>query len=69
MMNVAGEHQGDLQDALESGGLFFVEFAATPELAKTNDWIVARGLQATATTIHDASGRDLLNVLRVVAAH
>jgi 4-amino-4-deoxy-L-arabinose transferase-like glycosyltransferase len=69
LMNVAGEHQGDLQDALESGGLFFVEFAATPELAKTNDWIVARGLQATATTVHDASGRDLLNVLRVVRAH
>jgi hypothetical protein len=68
LMNVAGEHQADIQDALGNGNLFFVEFAATPELAQTNDWIAARGLHATAATIHDASGRDLLNVLQLAGA-
>jgi hypothetical protein len=68
LMNVPGEHQADLQDAPKSGSLFFVEFAGTPELADANNWIVARGLHATATTIHDASGRDLLKVLQVAAA-
>jgi hypothetical protein len=48
--------------------MLFVEFAGTPELADANRWIVERGLHASAITIQDASGRDLLNVLRVAAA-
>jgi hypothetical protein len=68
LMNAAGEHQADLQDAPKSGNLFFVEFAGTPELADANRWIVERGLHASAITIQDASGRDLLNVLQVAAA-
>lgn len=62
------EFRPDFQEALDNGRLFFVEFAGTPELASTIEWIRTRGARAATTTIHDASGRDLLEVLHVTAA-
>jgi hypothetical protein len=59
------ERQQGVQDTLHNGRLFFVEFAGTPELAATIDWVRRRGLNAASTTIRDAGGRDLLQVLQV----
>ena len=50
-----------------SGRLFFVEFVGTPERAAAIDWIRQRGFPAARTTIRDASGRELLEVLQVTA--
>jgi len=51
--------------ALDEGQLYLVEFASTPELASAMEWIAARGLRSSASVIRDASGRDLLDVVRV----
>jgi len=56
-----------LQETLDNGRLFFVEFAGTPELATALDWIRDRGLRAVTTSVRDSSGRDLLSVLQVSA--
>ena len=66
-MGLALEPEPAFQEALGNGRLFFVEFAGTPELNTAIDWIRERGLQAVTTTVHDASGRDFLQVLQVTA--
>ncbi len=64
-MAADAERQPGFEDTLHNGRLYFVEFAGTPELAGTIDWIGQRGLNAASTTIRDASGRDLLEILQV----
>jgi hypothetical protein len=54
-----------VQDAVHNSRLFFVEFVGTPELAKSIDWIRARGLRASQTTVPDAGGRDLVAIVQV----
>jgi hypothetical protein len=66
-MGLAMKPDPAFQDALGKGRLFIVEFAETPELATAIDWIRARGLHSETTTVRDASGRDLLQVLHVTA--
>ena len=61
----AEERPADFPDALRDRGLFFVEFVGTPELDARRDWIRARGRRAESTVIHDASGRELLEILEV----
>jgi hypothetical protein len=61
------ERAPGFQEALGSGRLFFVEFVRTPELAAELDWIHARGLHAETTTVRDASGRDHLAIVQVMA--
>jgi hypothetical protein len=56
-----------VQEALQQGSVFFVEFAGTPESNATRARIRERGLRATCTTIPDASGRDLVEILQVGA--
>ena len=63
--SLAVERQPGFQEALQSGRLFFVEFVGTPELAAEIEWIRARGLRSSSTTVRDASGRDLLEILQV----
>jgi hypothetical protein len=64
----SNENRGpDVEGAIGDGArLFFVEFAGTPELVAREDWIRAHGRRAQATTIHDASGRDLIAILEVL---
>ncbi len=64
-MTLDEQRQESLQDALGNGRLFFVEFAATTELASTLDWIRLRDLRVARSTIQDAGGRDLLEILQV----
>jgi hypothetical protein len=64
-MTLDEQRQERLQDSLRNGRLFFVEFAATKELASTLDWIRQRDLRAARSTIQDAAGRDLLEILQV----
>ena len=64
-MTLDEQRQESLQDALGNGRLFFVEFAATAELASTLDWIRLRDLRVARSTIQDAGGRDLLEILQV----
>jgi hypothetical protein len=66
-MSLGAEHEPGFQDALHNGRMFFVEFAGTSELATAVDWIRERGLRAERTTVHDAGGRDLLEILQVTA--
>jgi hypothetical protein len=55
-------------DVAEGRRLFFVEFANTPQLARADDWIRARGLGAERTLVRDAGGRDHLVILEVTPA-
>jgi hypothetical protein len=57
--------QPGFEAALREGGVFFVEFARTPQAADAHAWILARGLKAASTTIPDASGRGLIEILQV----
>ena len=66
-MGLAMEKDQAFQEALHNGRLFFVEFEGTPELATAIEWIRARGLHAVTTTVRDASGRDLLEILQVTS--
>jgi hypothetical protein len=59
------EDSSALGDALSTGRLFLVEFVETPELSSATAWVRAQGLEAERTTLRDASGRDLLEILRV----
>jgi hypothetical protein len=61
-----GEPELDFGAPLSRGRLYAVEFADTPELAATRESIQARGLRSTSTTIADASGRGLIEVLEIV---
>ncbi|HXW07466.1 MAG TPA: hypothetical protein VD833_19670 [Vicinamibacterales bacterium] len=61
------DRQPGLDAALDAGRLFFVEFVGTPEAARATAWIRQRDLRADRTTIRDAGGRDLLEILRVAA--
>jgi hypothetical protein len=65
VMGLDREGQPGFQNALQNGRLFFVEFAGTPELATATEWIRERGLHAVSTSIRDASGKELLDVLQV----
>jgi hypothetical protein len=47
---------------------FVVEFAGTPALDAKRDWLRNRAHQWTETTIHDAGGRPLIEILEVEAA-
>jgi hypothetical protein len=67
-MGLDVERQAGFSEALHKGRLFFVEFVGTPERAAAIDWIRKRGFPAARTTIRDASGRELLEVLQVTAA-
>ncbi len=58
----------NLEEAIQSGRLFLVEFAETPELAAALDWVHQRGLRVVSTPVQSAGGRDLVLVLRVSAA-
>lgn len=64
-MNLDVERRPDFQHALQEGSVFFVEFAGTADLADTRTWILDRGLHAATTTIPDASGRGLVEILQV----
>jgi hypothetical protein len=64
-VNIDVDRQPDFQQALEDGSVFFVEFTGTPQLAETQAWILGRGLRAASTTIRDASGRGLVEILHV----
>ena len=66
-MGLALETDQGFQEAIGTGRLFFVEFDGTPELNTAIEWIRARGLHAVTTTVRDASGRDLLEILQVTA--
>jgi hypothetical protein len=66
-MGLDVEHQSGFREALPNGRLFFVEFVGTPERAAAIDWIRQRGFPAARTTIRDASGRELLEILQVTA--
>jgi hypothetical protein len=66
--SLSADIQPPLRDALASGRLFIVEFTGSPELAAARQWIDARGLRATPSTVQDASGRDLLTILQVAPA-
>jgi hypothetical protein len=59
----------DLEDAVQNGRLFLVEFAETPELAAALEWVHERGLSVVSTPVQSAGGRDFVLVLRVSAAH
>jgi hypothetical protein len=65
VMGFDPERHPGFQDALQNGRLFVVEFAGTPELARATEWIRERGLHAVSTSIRDARGKDLLDVLQV----
>jgi hypothetical protein len=67
-MGLDVERQAGFSEALHKGRLFFVEFVGTPERAAAIDWIRQRGFPVARTTIRDASGRELLEVLQVTAA-
>jgi hypothetical protein len=58
----------DLQEAIQSGRLFLVEFADTPELSAALDWVHQRRLNVASTPVQSAGGRDFMLVLRVSAA-
>ncbi len=58
----------DLEEAIQNGRLFLVEFAETPELAAALYWIHQRGLNVASTPVQSAGGRDFVLVLRVSAA-
>jgi hypothetical protein len=58
----------DLEDAIQNGRLFLVEFAETPELAAALNWVHERGLNVASTAVQSAGGRDFVLVLRVSAA-
>ena len=64
-MRKPGDPEPDFSSALGRGRLYAVEFVDTPELAATRESIRARGLRATPTTIVDASGRGLIEVLEI----
>lgn len=66
-MKLDVEHRPDFAQALQEGSVFLVEFAGTPELADAQAWILDRGLRSATTTITDASGRGLVEVLQVSA--
>jgi len=61
------ERHAGFSETLQNGRLFFVEFVGTPELAAAIDWIRQRGFRAARSTIRDASGRELLEILQVTA--
>lgn len=61
------ERRPEFQQALQEGSVFFVEFVETPQLADARAWIRERGLRVAATTITDASGRGLIEILQVSA--
>ena len=65
-MGLESERRGDFDEPLRRGRFFFVEFADTPELAGAIEWIRARGLRAASSSVRDAGGRDLLQVLQVM---
>jgi hypothetical protein len=58
----------DLEEAIQNGRLFLVEFAETPGLAAALDWVHQRGLNVATTPVQSAGGRDFVLVLRVSAA-
>jgi hypothetical protein len=62
-----GERQPVLEELLDSGRLFFVEFAGTPELKSARDWIREHGRRAEQIPIYDAGGRELIDILWVTA--
>jgi hypothetical protein len=59
--------QQDVEQAIQNGTLFLVEFAETPQLAAAVDWIHQRGLNVASTSVQNAGGRDFVLVLRVSA--
>jgi hypothetical protein len=60
------EDRPGFQEAVRNSRLFFVEFAGRPESIVDLDWMRARGHTAIRTTIPDASGRDLVEILHVM---
>ena len=64
-MSLDVEHQPDFQQALQDRSVFLVEFTGTTTLADTQAWILERGLRVASTTITDASGRGLVEILQV----
>jgi len=68
-MGLNGAPRQDLDEAIQNGRLFLVEFAETPELTAALDWVHRRGLNVASTAVQSAGGRDLVLVLRVSAAH
>ena len=59
------EGRATFDEALRAGRLFFVEFAGRQASAGEWAWIQGRGLRASRTTIHDAGGHDLIEILHV----
>jgi hypothetical protein len=64
-MRKPGEPEPDFSAPLSRGRVYAVEFVDTPELAATLESIRARELRATPTTIADASGRGVIEVLEI----
>jgi len=62
------EGRPEFADAVRRGGLFLVEYFGTVEHLRAVAWLRAHGLTATSTPIRDASGRELLDVMRVERA-
>jgi len=67
-MGLSRAPRQDLEEAIQNGRLFLVEFAETPELAAALEWVHQRGLNVASTPVQSAGGRDLVVVLRVSAA-
>ena len=66
-MGLDVERHAGFPETLHNGRLFFVEFVGTPERAAAIDWIRQRGFRAARSTIRDASGRELLEILQITA--
>jgi hypothetical protein len=67
-MGLSRAPRQDLEEAIQNGRLFLVEFAETPQLAAALDWVHQRGLNVSKTPVQSAGGRDFVLVLRVSVA-
>jgi hypothetical protein len=59
------ENRLEFQEAVRNGRLFFVEFAGRKETSIDLEWIRMHGFRSVRTTVLDASGHDLVEVLQV----